>query len=96
VLPAAANAEPKMPKRTERQSYQKQRNEPEFDLRREVYRIVGVDLTDVQGISAVTAHTIVSEIGTDVSRFRNASAFTSWLGICPDTGVEARFSCLSD
>jgi hypothetical protein len=80
VLPAAANAEPKMPKRTKRQPYQKQRNEPEFDLRREVYRIVGVDLTDVPGISAVTAHTIVSEIGTDVSRFRNASAFTSSWG----------------
>jgi len=87
VLPAAANAEPKMPKRTKRQPYQKQRNEPEFDLRREVYRIVGVDLTDVPGISAVTAHTIVSEIGTDVSRFRNASAFTSWLGLCPEKSI---------
>ena len=76
-----------MPKRTKRQSYQKQRNEPEFDLRREVYRIVGVDLTDVPGISAVTAHTIVSEIGTDVSRFRNASAFTSWLGLCPEKSI---------
>jgi transposase len=87
VLPAAANAEPKMPKRTKRQSYQKQRNEPAFDLRREVYRMVGVDLTDVPGISAVTAHTSVSEIVTDVSRFRNASAFTSWLGLCPGKSI---------
>jgi len=36
---------------------------PAFDLRGELYRIVGVDLTDIPGINAVTAHTIISEIG---------------------------------
>jgi len=82
-----------MPKRTETQSYQKQRNEPEFDLRREVYRIVGVDLTDVPGVSAVTAHTIVSEIATDVSRLQ-CSAFDSWLGLCPEEIHQRRQSPL--
>ena len=48
---------------------------------------MGVDLTDIPGINAVTAHTIISEIGTDVSRFRNASAFASWLGLCPEKQV---------
>ena len=62
-------------------------NDPDFDLRGELYRIVGVDLTDIPGINAVTAHTIISEIGTDVSRFRNASAFASWLGLCPEKQV---------
>src|SRR2546423_7230941 len=62
-------------------------NDPDFDLRGELYRIVGVDLTDIPGINAVTAHTIISEVGTDVSRFRNASAFASWLGLCPEKRV---------
>jgi transposase len=49
--------------------------------------LAGVDLTDVPGISAITAHTIVIEVGPDLSRFRNASAFASWLGLCPDKKV---------
>ncbi len=39
------------------------------------------------GISAITAQTILCEIGTDVSRFRNASAFASWLGLCPENKI---------
>jgi transposase len=35
-------------------------------------------------VSAATAQVILTEIGTDVSRFRNASAFASWLGLCPE------------
>jgi|SRR5579872_4459457 len=55
--------------------------------RGELYRIFGVDLTNVPGISAITAQTILCEIGTDVSRFRNASAFASWLGPCPENKI---------
>lgn len=43
--------------------------------------------TNVPGISAITAQTILCEIGTDVSRFRNASAFASWLGLCPEKKI---------
>jgi hypothetical protein len=38
-----------------------------FDLRSELYRIFGVDLTNVPGISAMTSQTILREVGTDVS-----------------------------
>ena len=48
---------------------------------------IGVDLTDIPGLSAATAQVILTEIGTDVSRFRNASAFASWLGLCPEKRV---------
>jgi transposase len=58
-------------------------NEPKFDLRSHLYRIFGVDLTAVPGISVLTAHTILAEIGPDISKFRSASAFASWLGLCP-------------
>jgi transposase len=84
-LETATTAEPTVPKRTKASAYQRRRYEPKtFDLRGELYRIFGVDLTNVPGISAITAQTILCEIGTDVSRFRNASAFASWLGLCPE------------
>jgi len=62
-------------------------NEPGFDLRSHLYRIFGVDLTAIPGISVLTAHTILSEIGPDISKFRSAAAFASWLGLCPHNDI---------
>ena len=62
-------------------------NEPNFDLRSHLYRIFGVDLTAVPGINVLTAHAILSEIGPDISKFRSASAFASWLGLCPHNDI---------
>lgn len=62
-------------------------NEPQFDLRKHLYRIFGVDLTEVPGMSILTAHTLLAEVGPDLSRFPNASAFASWLGLCPDNDI---------
>src|SRR5262245_37638153 len=87
-LKTTAVADSQPPKRTKKTPYQRSRHEPaSFDLRGELYRIFGVDLTDVPGISALTAHTILCEVGTDVSQFRNASAFASWLGLCPERQI---------
>jgi transposase len=63
------------------------RNELKFDLRTELYRIFGVDLTEIPGVNAITAHTLLAEVGPDLSRFANASAFVSWLGLCPDNRI---------
>ena len=62
-------------------------NELRFDLRCHLYRIFGVDLTEVPGISGLTAHTLLTEVGSDLSRFPNAAAFASWLGLCPDNRI---------
>lgn len=62
-LPRAAGAPEQMPPRTKKCFYQRASNEPAFDLKAELFRISGVDLTDVPGISAITAHTIIMEIG---------------------------------
>jgi transposase len=86
-LPRAEEAPEQMPPRTKKCFYQRAGNEPAFDLKGELFRIAGVDLTDVPGISAITAHTIIMEVGPDMSRFRNASAFASWLGLCPEKQV---------
>ena len=73
-LETSPAAEAKPPARTKRSPYQRQRYDTtSFDLRGELYRIFGVDLTEVPGISGVTAHTLLCEIGPEMSQFRNAS-----------------------
>jgi transposase len=63
--------------------YKRGANDPRFDVRAALYRVSGVDLTAIEGISDVTALTIVSEIGTDMSPWPTVKHFTSWLGLCP-------------
>jgi len=65
----------------------KRANEPAFDLRAEVHRIYGVDLTRIDGIEAMTAQTILSECGPDLSQFPTARHFASWLGLCPNNQI---------
>jgi len=60
---------------------------PGFDLRSEHYRILGVDLTEIPGINTLTIHSVLAEVGPDLSKFRSAAAFASWLGLCPDNRI---------
>ena len=54
------------------------------DLREELYRCAGVDLTAIEGIGVLTAQVVLSEIGLDMTRGRSEKHFASWLGLCPD------------
>lgn len=58
-------------------------NTPAFDMRNTLYRALGVDLTMIDGISGQTALTLVSEIGSDMSKWPTEKHFTSWLCLCP-------------
>ncbi len=79
--PVTTDAPPAAPKK------QRNKNEPAFDIQTHLYHITGVDLTRIDGIAATTALTVISEIGTDMSRWKTVKHFTSWLGICPGTKV---------
>jgi len=50
-LPRAEHAPDKRPSGTKKRIYQRAGNEPSFDLKAELFRIAGVDLTDVPGSS---------------------------------------------
>lgn len=54
-----------------------------FELRKELYRMVGVDLTSIDGINIMTAQTVLSEIGYDVSAWATEAQFVSWLNLAP-------------
>src|SRR5262249_21075294 len=53
-------------------------------LREEGYRILGVDLTMIPGMSVLHVQTVIAEVGPNLSKFRSAAAFCSWMGLCPD------------
>jgi len=57
------------------------------DMRLELYRWAGVDLTAIEGIGVLTAQVVLSEVGLDMSRWRTEKHFTSWLGLCPDNRI---------
>jgi transposase len=77
---ASQNPRPKAPQ-------SRKRNDPERDLRPELTRICGLDLTSAHGLRVLTVLTLVSEIGLDMSVWRNEKAFTSWLGLCPNNKI---------
>lgn len=56
-------------------------------LRAELQRVWGVDLTKIPGIRTGIAQTLLGEIGPDFTKFRSASAFASWMGLCPDNDI---------
>lgn len=64
-----------------------QGNEPVFDLRTHLYRISGVDFTQIDGLGVLTVQTILSEVGLDPSRFPTVKHFTSWLGLSPGSRI---------
>ena len=53
----------------------------------ELHRLTGVDLLAVPGVSTVTAMQLIGEIGLDMTRWKNAKQFASWLGLCPENKV---------
>jgi transposase len=59
------------------------RNAPIFDLRTELYRITGIDWSQINGIDVLTAQTVIAEAGADLSAFPSEKQFASWLGLCP-------------
>ena len=63
------------------------RNAPKFDLRAQLFKMCGVDLTRIDGIDMTTALAVVSETGADMSRFRTVKHFTSWMNLCPGTKI---------
>jgi transposase len=62
-------------------------NEPAFDLRTPLHHLTGADLTQIDGIAPYTALTLISELGTDMSRWTTEKPFTAWLTLAPQNKV---------
>ena len=62
-------------------------NAPRFDVWTHLYRMTGVDLTQIDGVDAYTALKVVSEIGTDMTKWTSAKHFASWSGLSPNNRI---------
>lgn len=81
-VPEAPGTEAPAPRTTKRR-----KNQSHFDLAQSLYRIAGVDLTQVDGIDALTVQTLLSEIGPDVTAWPTVKHFCAWLRLAPNNKI---------
>jgi len=81
VIPADA---PPLPPPSRRS---RSKHEPDFDLRQSLYQITGVDLTEIDGLQALSVQQIIAETGTDMSKWPTAKHFASWLTLAPRNDI---------
>jgi transposase len=57
--------------------------------REALWRLAGVDLTRIDGISAPAAEIVLTEIGLDLTKFPEEGHFISWLRLSPKLSISA-------
>jgi transposase len=72
-------------RRAKKKSYN--RSPYSFNAPIEIKKITVADLTTIPGIDSNTAMKLLSEIGTDMTRWPTVKAFASWLGLCPGNKI---------
>jgi transposase len=71
-------------KQAKKEIKKKEKNHPNFDVRRFLERIHGVDVLAVYGLSETSGLEILAETGTDLSRWETEAHFKAWLNLCPN------------
>ncbi len=80
---APAEAEPAKKKRKRKAGG----NAPKQDFLPELTRICGSDLSQLGGLNMLSLLILISELGTDMSKWRSEKAFCSWLGLAPGNKI---------
>lgn len=80
--PTEAGTPPPAPRTTKRR-----KNQAYFDLAAALYRMTAVDLTQIDGVDELTVQKVLSEIGTDMSKWPTEKHFASWLRLCPNNQI---------
>src|SRR5208337_4775652 len=75
------------PHRARRKARKPKGNQPAFDLESEFQRILGVDATRIDGIDVITVHTVLAEVGPDLSAWKTEARWSSWLNLAPKRDV---------
>jgi transposase len=84
---AATTPPPASPLPAARRRQKPRENEPRFELRTPLHQLTGVDLSQIDGIGPYNALRLLSEIGTDMTRWPTEKHFTSWLTLAPHNKV---------
>lgn len=65
----------------------KDKNHPSFNVRGYLERIHGVDVLAIYGLSGIGGLELLSETGTDLSKWPTEQHFVSWLTLCPNNKI---------
>lgn len=65
----------------------KKKNDPNFTLHEELYRVIGIDFTKVPGFNVLSIQTIISETGINHNKWPTEKHFSSWLGLSPGNKI---------
>jgi transposase len=65
----------------------RQPNAPTYDAREALHAILGVDLTQIDGLGPSLALKLVGECGTTLEAWPTAKHFTSWLALAPHNKI---------
>jgi transposase len=57
------------------------------NLKTQLHRVCGVDLTKIPGIKEQAAQIIISEVGLDMSQWNTEKQFSAFLGLSPDNRI---------
>jgi hypothetical protein len=87
IHPVWDEADPPPPLGPDRKRNSHSKNAPGFDVRQKLYDVLGVDLTEVDGLDDSTAQVLLSEIGSDLSPWPTEKHFCSWLGLAPHNDI---------
>lgn len=63
------------------------KNQFDFDVAGHFRLLTGVDLCKIPGVNEVTVVELIAEIGTDMSKWKNAKHFAAWLNLAPNTKI---------
>jgi len=63
------------------------KNKPKFNTCGYFKAILGTDVTAIFGISDISALEILSETGTDMTKWETSKHFVSWLNLCPNNKI---------
>ena len=84
---ATSAAKPEAPLPAARSRRRARGNEPHFDVRATLHQLLGTDLSQIDGIGPYTALRLISEIGSDMSRWPTEHHFTSWTTLAPHNKI---------
>lgn len=85
LKPVRTEPLPPLDRTDKRDSHSK--NAPSYDARGLLYELVGVDLVAISGLNALTVQTILSEVGSDMRKFKSEKHFCSWLHLAPHNDI---------
>lgn len=87
ALQPPERVEAEVPPHANKSKARELRKRGEEPLRQELWRVAGVDLTSIDGISVPAAVAVLTEVGLDLAAFPSEKHFVAWLRLAPRLAI---------